>query len=445
MNQYIRRVLDMLEQKNAHETEFLQAAEEILSSLEKVIAMHPEYEQQSLLERFAEPERVIQFRVPWVDDNGKINVNRAFRVQFNSAIGPYKGGIRFNPSVNLSTLKFLAMEQTLKNALTGIAMGGGKGGADFDPHGKSEGEVMRFCQSLMTELYRHIGANIDVPAGDMGVGAREVGFLFGQYKRIMGEYSGTLTGKGLSYGGCIGRKEATGYGLCYFTESMLNSAGDSFKNKKVIISGSGNVALYAAQKAKELGAKPVAMSDSDGFVVDENGIDVDLMIDIKEKRRERISVYAKEKGTPYYKNPQGIWETMCDIALPCATQNELTLKGAEALVKNGVKAVAEGANMPSTKEAVQCFKQNDVLFAPAKAANAGGVSVSGLEMGQNAQFIAFTKKEVDEKLHGIMENIFASVSQAAKAYGSGPTDYAAGANAAGFIKVADAMMAQGCV
>ncbi|MDO5023137.1 MAG: NADP-specific glutamate dehydrogenase [Eubacteriales bacterium] len=445
MNKYVQNVLESLERKNAHEAEFLQAAEEILSSLDKVISMHPEYEQQSLLERFVEPERVIQFRVPWVDDSGKLRVNRAFRVQFNGAIGPYKGGMRFHPSVNLSTLKFLAMEQTLKNALTGIAMGGGKGGADFDPHGKSEGEVMRFCQSLMTELYRHIGANIDVPAGDIGVGAREIGFMFGQYKRIVGEYSGVLTGKGLSYGGCLGRKEATGYGLCYFTEAMLNHAGDSLKGKRVVLSGSGNVALYAAQKAKELGATPVAMSDSQGFVVDENGIDIELMKDIKENRRERISAYAHEKGLSYHEGSQGIWEVPCDVALPCATQNELPLNGAKALVKNGVKAVAEGANMPSTKDAVHYLKQNNVLFAPAKAANAGGVSVSGLEMGQNAQFVAFTQKEVDAKLHAIMENIFATVSKAASLYGSSPTDYAAGANAAGFLKVADAMLAQGCV
>ena len=445
MNAYAARVIEELKVKYAHEGEFLQAAQEILSSLDKVLLLHPEYEEYSLLERLMEPERVIIFRVPWLDDSGKIKVNTAYRVQFNSSIGPYKGGMRFTKGVNLSTLKFLALEQTLKNALTGFNMGGGKGGADFDPHGKSEGEVMRFCQSLITELYRHIGPNMDVPAGDIGVGAREIGYMFGQYKRITGEFSGVFTGKGLSYGGCPGRKEATGYGLCYFLDAMLKKNGHSLEGKKAVVSGSGNVALYAAKKAYELGAFPIAMSDSNGFIVDDKGIDIELMIDIKEKKRGRIKEYADAKNVPYVDKPSAIWEVPCDIALPCATQNELDEAGAKALVKNGVIAVVEGANMPTTAEAVKCFKDNNILHAPGKASNAGGVSTSGMEMGQNALFLYYSAEEVDNKLKGIMENIFKNVSNAAEVYGDSSIDYVSGANAAGFLTVANAMIMQGCV
>lgn len=443
MNAYVSRVLSGLKERNAHEKEFLQAAEEMLLSLEKVFDRHPEYEKAGLLERFVEPERVIQFRVPWVDDAGRVQVNRAYRVQYNSAIGPYKGGMRFHPSVNLGILKFLGMEQTLKNSLTGLPMGGGKGGADFDPHNKSDREVMNFCQSLVTELYRHIGADVDAPAGDIGVGAREVGYMYGQYKRITNHVTGAYTGKGLSYGGSIGRKEATGYGLCYFVEAMLKAKKSSMRGKTCVVSGSGNVAIYAAEKAMELGAKVVAMSDSNGCVVDEQGIDLALVKEIKEVRRGRISEYAKGGRGVYHEGSSHIWQVKCDIALPCATQNELEIEDAKALVANGVQVVAEGANMPTTPDATKYFQQNGVLFAPGKAANAGGVSVSGLEMSQNALRLSWTKEEVDERLKGIMHNIYQNVAAAAAEYAEDPDDFVIGANVAGFLKVADAMMAQG--
>lgn len=445
MNAYVSRVLNGLKERNAHEKEFLQAAEEMLLSLEKVFDQHPEYEKAGLLERFVEPERVIQFRVPWVDDAGNVQVNRAYRVQFSSAIGPYKGGMRFHPSVNLGILKFLGMEQTLKNSLTSLPMGGGKGGSDFDPHGKSDNEVMRFCQSLVTELYRHIGVDVDAPAGDIGVGAREVGFMYGQYKRITNQFTGAYTGKGLAFGGSIGRKEATGYGLCYFVEAMLNARGESLEGKTCVVSGSGNVAIYAAEKAMELKAKVVAMSDSNGCIVDENGIDLDLIKEIKEVRRARISEYAKSGRGVYHEGSGHIWQVKCDIALPCATQNELHLQDAETLVKNGVMAVAEGANMPTTPDATQYFQTHGVLFAPGKAANAGGVSVSGLEMTQNSMRLSWTKEEVDEKLKSIMNNIYLNVAKAARAYADDENDFVVGANVAGFLKVAEAMMAQGAV
>ena len=445
MNAYVSRVLSGLKERNAHEKEFLQAAEEMLLSLEKVFDRHPEYEKAGLLERFVEPERVIQFRVPWVDDAGRVQVNRAYRVQYNSAIGPYKGGMRFHPSVNLGILKFLGMEQTLKNSLTGLPMGGGKGGADFDPHNKSDREVMNFCQSLVTELYRHIGADVDAPAGDIGVGAREVGYMYGQYKRITNHVTGAYTGKGLSYGGSIGRKEATGYGLCYFVEAMLKAKKSSMRGKTCVVSGSGNVAIYTAEKATELGAKVVAMSDSNGCVVDEQGIDLALVKEIKEVRRGRISEYAKGGRGVYHEGSSHIWQVKCDIALPCATQNELKIEDAKALVANGVQVVAEGANMPTTPDATKYFQQNRVLFAPGKAANAGGVSVSGLEMSQNALRLSWTKEEVDERLKGIMHNIYQNVAAAAAEYAEDPDDFVIGANVAGFLKVADAMMAQGAV
>lgn len=445
MNAYVSRVLSGLKERNAHEKEFLQAAEEMLLSLEKVFDRHPEYEKAGLLERFVEPERVIQFRVPWVDDAGRVQVNRAYRVQYNSAIGPYKGGMRFHPSVNLGILKFLGMEQTLKNSLTGLPMGGGKGGADFDPHNKSDREVMNFCQSLVTELYRHIGADVDAPAGDIGVGAREVGYMYGQYKRITNHVTGAYTGKGLSYGGSIGRKEATGYGLCYFVEAMLKAKKSSMRGKTCVVSGSGNVAIYTAEKAMELGAKVVAMSDSNGCVVDEQGIDLALVKEIKEVRRGRISEYAKGGRGVCHEGSSHIWQVKCDIALPCATQNELEIEDAKALVANGVQVVAEGANMPTTPDATKYFQQNGVLFAPGKAANAGGVSVSGLEMSQNALRLSWTKEEVDERLKGIMHNIYQNVAAAAAEYAEDPDDFVIGANVAGFLKVADAMMAQGAV
>ncbi len=445
MNAYVQKVYDGLKARNPQEKEFLQAAYEILSSLSPVADRHPEYEKMGLLDRFVEPERVVMFRVPWVDDAGKVQVNRGYRVQFNSAIGPYKGGLRLHPSVNLSVIKFLGFEQILKNSLTGLPMGGGKGGSDFDPKGKSDGEVMRFCQSFMTELYRHIGADTDVPAGDIGVGAREVGFLFGQYKRLTGLYEGVLTGKGLSFGGSLARTEATGFGLCYFLRAMLRAHGETVEGKRVVVSGSGNVAIYAAAKAMAMGGKVVAMSDSNGYVVDERGIDLAVVKQIKEVERGRIRTYAERvKGSVYTEGCRGIWTVPCDIALPCATQNELDLDGAKALVKNGVKAVAEGANMPSTLEATAFFQENGVLFAPAKAANAGGVAVSGLEMSQNSLRLSWTFEEVDSRLEGIMESIFQRVSAAAAEYGA-PGNYVMGANIAGFLKVADAMTAQGVV
>ena len=444
-NEYLKGVYDGLVQRNPEQKEFLQAAEEVLESLEPVIAAHPEYEKAGLIERMVEPERVVMFRVPWVDDNGKVQVNRGYRVQFNSAIGPYKGGLRFHPSVNLSIIKFLGFEQCFKNSLTGLPMGGGKGGADFDPHGKSDGEVMRFCQSFMTELYRHIGPDTDVPAGDIGVGGREVGYLFGQYKRIRNEFTGVLTGKGIPFGGSLARTEATGYGLCYFADEMLKANGKSFQGAKVVISGSGNVAIYANQKATQLGGKVIAMSDSNGYIVDENGIDYKVMQEIKEVKRARIKTYLNYVPTAkYVEGSQGIWTVPCDIALPCATQNELPLAGAEALVANGCYAVAEGANMPSTPEAIAYLQAHNVLFAPAKASNAGGVATSGLEMSQNSLRLGWTFEEVDQRLHDIMVNIYKNAAAAAEEYGC-KGNLVAGANIAGFLKIASAMMSQGIV
>ena len=446
MNAYTSRVLEGLKQRNANESEFLQAATEILESISPVLDKHPEYEKAGLLERFVEPERVVLFRIPWVDDQGKVQVNRGYRVQFNSAIGPYKGGLRFHPSVNLSILKFLGFEQVLKNSLTGLPIGGGKGGSDFDPKGKSDREVMAFCQSLMTELYRHIGADTDVPAGDIGVGGREIGYLYGQYKRITGLYEGVLTGKGLSYGGSLARTQATGYGLCYFVKNMLEANGKTLSGQTVVVSGSGNVAIYACEKATQMGAKVVAMSDSNGYVYDKDGIKLDVVKQIKEVERGRIKEYAaRVPGAEYHEGCRGIWTIPCDVALPCATQNELDAEGAKALIANGCFAVGEGANMPSTLEATELFLQNGILFAPGKAANAGGVATSALEMSQNSARLSWTFDEVDEKLKGIMANIFAKCAEAAKEYGDKPTNYVIGANIAGFLKVADAMMAQGNV
>ncbi len=445
MNAYVQKVYEGLKERNAHEKEFLQAAWEILTSLEPVFDKHPEYEKAGLLERFVEPERVILFRVPWIDDAGNVQVNRGYRVQFNSAIGPYKGGLRLHPSVNLSILKFLGFEQILKNSLTGLPIGGGKGGSDFDPKGKSDNEIMRFCQSFMTELYRHVGADVDVPAGDIGVGGREIGYLYGQYKRITGLYTGVLTGKGLQWGGSLARTQATGYGLCYFLNAMLRRNDKSADGKVAVISGSGNVAIYACEKITSMGAKVVAMSDSNGYIVDKNGINLDVVKQIKEVERGRIREYAaRVPGSVYTEGCKGIWTVPCDIALPCATQNELDLDGAKALVANGVFAVAEGANMPSTLEATRYFQDNGVLFGPAKAANAGGVAVSALEMSQNSQRLSWTFEEVDLKLKGIMENIFAMADAAAEEYGA-EGNYVVGANIAGFRKVAAAMMAQGAV
>ena len=444
-NEKLLEIIEKIKRRDPEQAEFHQAVYEVLESLEPVIESRPEYLERGVIEMMVEPERIIKFRVPWVDDNGCVRVNRGYRVQFNSAIGPYKGGLRFHPSVNESIIKFLGFEQTFKNSLTGLPMGGGKGGSDFDPKGKSDGEIMRFCQSFMTELYKYIGENTDVPAGDIGVGAREIGYMFGQYKRIRTEFVGVLTGKGLSYGGSLGRKQATGYGLCYFTNEMLSDAGKSFEGARVVISGSGNVALYAAEKAIELGATVVAMSDSNGYVYDEDGIDLDLMKQIKEIRRERISEYASERDGAFYRvGCKNIWTVPCDIALPCATQNELDVEGAKALVKNGCIAVAEGANMPTTPDAVALLQGNGVLFAPAKAANAGGVATSGLEMTQNSMRCSWSFDEVDAKLREIMKNIYKNASSAAKEYGR-EGDLVAGANIAGFLKVADAMLAQGAV
>ena len=445
MSDYAQRVLDGLKARNAHEKEFIQAATEILTTLKPVIDKHPEYEKAGLLERYVEPERVILFRVPWVDDQGNVQVNRGYRVQFNSAIGPYKGGLRLHPSVNLSIIKFLGLEQILKNSLTGLPIGGGKGGSDFDPKGKSDNEVMHFCQSFMTELYRHIGKDVDVPAGDIGVGAREIGYLYGQYKRITGLYEGVLTGKGLTYGGSLARKEATGFGLCYLTQEMLRCNGKDVAGKTVVISGSGNVAIYAAQKITEMGAKVVAMSDSNGYIHDANGVNLEVIKQLKEVERKRVKEYVKAVPTATYtEGCSGIWTIPCQIALPCATQNKIDENSAKTLIANGVEAVGEGANMPSTLEATAAFQQAGVLFAPAKAANAGGVAVSALEMSQNSQRLSWTFEEVDAKLKDIMIEIFHKVDLAAKEYAT-PGDYVAGANIAGFLKVADAMMAQGAV
>ena len=417
MSDYAQRVLDGLKARNAHEKEFIQAATEILTTLKPVIDKHPEYEKAGLLERYVEPERVILFRVPWVDDQGNVQVNRGYRVQFNSAIGPYKGGLRLHPSVNLSIIKFLGLEQILKNSLTGLPIGGGKGGSDFDPKGKSDNEVMHFCQSFMTELYRHIGKDVDVPAGDIGVGAREIGYLYGQYKRITGLYEGVLTGKGLTYGGSLARKEATGFGLCYLTQEMLRCNGKDVAGKTVVISGSGNVAIYAAQKITEMGAKVVAMSDSNGYIYDANGVNLEVIKQLKEVERKRIKEYVKAVPTATYtEGCSGIWTIPCQIALPCATQNEIDENSAKTLIANGVEAVGEGANMPSTLEATAAFQQAGVLFAPAKAANAGGVAVSALEMSQNSQRLSWTFEEVDAKLKDIMIEIFHKVDLAAKEY-----------------------------
>ena len=443
-SEYLNRVYDTVCQRDANEKEFLQAVREVLESLEPVVAQNPDIEKYGIIERMVEPERMIVFRVSWVDDAGKVQVNRGWRVQFNSAIGPYKGGIRLHPSVNASVIKFLGFEQTFKNSLTGLPIGGGKGGSDFDPKGKSDNEIMRFCQSFMTELAKHIGADTDVPAGDIGVGAREVGYFYGQYKRLRNEFTGVLTGKGLTYGGSLARKEATGYGLCYFVQEMLACMKkDSFAGKTVVVSGSGNVAIYACQKAQEFGAKVVAMSDSNGYVYDENGINLDVVRQIKEVERGRIKEYAERvKGAKYVEGCRGIWTVACDIALPCATQNELDEEGAKALIKNGVFAVGEGANMPSTPEAIAAFQAAGVLFAPAKAANAGGVATSALEMSQNSMRYSWSFEEVDAKLKGIMENIFHNAYDAAEKYGC-KGNLVAGANIAGFDKVATAMIAQG--
>lgn len=442
---YLSQLFETVSRRNAGEPEFLQAVHEVLESFEPVIKQRPDLVAAGVLDRIVEPERLIQFRVPWVDDMGKMQVNRGFRCQFNSAIGPYKGGIRFHPSVNASIIKFLGFEQLFKNSLTGLPMGGGKGGCDFDPKGKSDNEIMRFCQSFMTELYRHIGPDTDVPAGDIGVGAREVGFMFGQYKRLTNTFTGVLTGKGLTYGGSLVRPEATGYGLLYFTDAMLKAAGKGLSGQTVVVSGSGNVAIFATQKAMELGAKVIAMSDSGGYVVDEKGIDLAVMRQIKEVERLRVSEYAKRvPGSVYTPGCAGIWTVKCDVALPCATQNELDGAAAEALVKNGCFAVAEGANMPSTPEAVEVFQKHKLLYAPGKASNAGGVATSGLEMSQNSTRLSWSFEEVDQKLKSIMVNIFNNASKAAKDYGA-EGNLVAGANIAGFLKVAEAMKAQGAV
>ncbi len=441
---YLQRVYDGLAERNAEQKEFLQAAYEVLESLEPVVEQNPKLEEEGIIERIVEPERIIMFRVSWVDDAGKVQVNRGYRVQFNSAIGPYKGGLRLHPSVNLSVIKFLGFEQIFKNSLTGLPIGGGKGGSDFDPKGKSDREIMRFCQSFMTELSKHIGADTDVPAGDIGVGGREIGYLYGQYKRLRNEFTGVLTGKGLTYGGSLARTEATGYGLCYYTEEMLNCMkNDSFKGKTVVISGSGNVAIYACQKATELGGKVVAMCDSNGYVYDPAGINLDVVKQIKEVERGRIKEYAERvSGATYTEGCRGIWTIKCDIALPCATQNELDEESAKALIANGVMAVAEGANMPSTPEAVAAFQNAGILFAPAKASNAGGVATSALEMSQNSERLHWTFEEVDGKLQNIMKNIFHACDDAAKKYGH-EGNLVVGANIAGFEKVAEAMLAQG--
>ncbi len=444
-NAYLLDLLARTEKRNPGEPEFIQAVTEVFTSLEPVIEKRQDLVDAGVLERIVEPERQIIFRVPWTDDNGKVHVNRGFRVQFNSAIGPYKGGIRLHPSVYLGIIKFLGFEQVFKNSLTTLPMGGAKGGSDFDPKGKSDGEIMRFCQSFMTELCRHIGADLDVPAGDIGTGAREVGYMFGQYKRIRNEFVGVLTGKGLTYGGSLARTQATGYGLCYFTNEMLQANGMSFEGKTVLISGSGNVAIYACEKATAYGAKVVAMSDSNGYIYDKNGIDLAAVKQLKEVERKRIKEYVNtHAGAEYHEGCNGIWSIPCDIALPCATQNEIDGASAKALVENGCKVVAEGANMPSTPEAIDTYLANGILYGPAKAANAGGVATSGLEMSQNSIRYSWSFEEVDQKLHDIMKSIFKSCDNASKEYGM-PGNYMAGANIAGFLKVAEAMKAQGNV
>ena len=443
-NEYLKRVYDGLAQRNANEPEFLQAVREVLESIQPVVEKHPEYEKAGLIERLVEPERVISFRVPWVDDQGKVQVNRGYRIQFNSAIGPYKGGLRFHPSVNQGILKFLGFEQTFKNSLTTLPMGGGKGGSDFDPKGKSDYEIMRFCQCFMTELYKVIGPNSDVPAGDIGVGGREIGYLFGQYKKITGRHEGVLTGKGLSFGGSLARTEATGYGLVYITEEMLKDHGKDLKGARVAVSGSGNVAIYAMEKARQLGAKVICCSDSTGYVIDENGIDVEAVKQIKEVDRKRISVYAESHPTATYAEGS-VWDAVtCDVALPCATQNEIHAAQAQRLVDTGCYAVCEGANMPTDAAATEVFLQNHILFLPGKASNAGGVATSALEMGQNSIRSSWTFDEVDAKLQGIMVNIYHNMKEACEKYNA-TDNFVVGANIAGFMKVADAMMAQGVV
>lgn len=447
--EYLQEVLNGLKTKNSNEPEFLQAAYEVLTTLKPVIEKHPEFKINALLARITEPERLISFRVSWLDDNGQVQVNRGYRVQFNGAIGPYKGGLRFHPSVNQSIMKFLAFEQCFKNALTGLPIGGGKGGSDFDPKGKSDNEIMRFCQSFMNELYRHIGQDIDVPAGDIGVGAREIGYLFGQYRKIRNAYeAGVLTGKGLEYGGSLARKEATGYGLIYFMREMLKANGSDIKGKTVTISGSGNVAIYACEKAQEYGAKVVAMSDSNGCIYDPDGIKLDVVKQIKEVERGRIKEYANRVQGAVYTEGKGeerpIWKIKADIALPCATQNEINLEDAKILVSNGVKAIGEGANMPTNLEAIEYFLANGILLAPAKAANAGGVATSALEMSQNSMRYSWTFEEVDEKLDRIMTNIFDACQKAAQEYNLG-NNYVAGANIAAFDKISKAMIAQGII
>lgn len=443
MNNYVQRILDSLIDNNPNEKEFIQAATEILESLSLVFDRHPEYEKAGILELLVEPERIISFRVPWVDDEGIVRVNKGYRVQYNSALGPYKGGLRFHPTVNLSIMKFLAFEQIFKNSLTGLSIGGGKGGSNFDPKGKSDREVMAFCQSFISELYRHIGASTDVPAGDIGVGSREIGYMFGYYKKLANEYKGVLTGRGISYGGSLVRVEATGYGLVYFLDEMMRCNYNTVANKKVVISGSGNVAIYAHEKITQMGAKVIAMSDSGGYIYDENGINLDIIKYLKEANRERISKYVeKVPCATYVEGCNNIWQIPCDIALPCATQNEIDINAAETLVKNGVCAVAEGANMPCTLEAANFFLNNNVLYGPSKAANAGGVATSALEMAQSSQRLFWSFDEVDGKLRSIMIKIFHDIDRAANEYGV-PKNYIVGANISGFNKICSAMLAQG--
>ena len=442
MANIVEKYIELAKKRNPGEPEFHQTVEEVLNSIEPVLEAHPEYIEAGLIERLIEPERGISFRVVWTDDNGNVQVNRGYRYEFNSALGPYKGGLRFHPSVNLSIIKFLGFEQIFKNSLTGLPIGGGKGGSDFDPKGKSDREVMAFCQSFMTELCRHIGADTDVPAGDIGVGGREIGFLYGQYKRIRNLSEGVLTGKGLTYGGSLARTEATGYGLVYLVDELLRCKGDTLEGKTVAVSGAGNVAIYATEKATQLGAKVVTLSDSNGWIYDANGIDLDLVKDIKEVRRGRIKEYVEKHPEAVYHEGTGVWTVPCDVALPCATQNELHLDDAKALVANGCKVVAEGANMPTTLEATEYLQTNKIYFVPGKASNAGGVATSALEMSQNSMRLSWSFEEVDEKLRGIMVNIFHNIDDAAKAYGV-EDDFVAGANIAGFKKVADAMLAQG--
>ena len=442
---YVDEIIDLIVKENPDEPEFHQAVKEVLESLRVVIEENEEqYRKDALLERLVNPERQIKFRVPWIDDNGQVQVNTGYRVQFNSAIGPYKGGLRFHPSVNLGIIKFLGFEQIFKNSLTGLPIGGGKGGSNFDPKGKSDREIMAFCQSFMTELSKHIGADTDVPAGDIGVGGREIGYLFGQYKRLRNLYEGVLTGKGLTFGGSLARTEATGYGLLYFANAMLKANGETLEGKTVIMSGAGNVAIYAIEKAIQLGAKPVTCSDSTGWIYDPEGIDVELLKEIKEVRRERLTAYAEARPSAEYHEGKGVWTVKADVAFPCATQNELDIDDAKTLVENGVIAVAEGANMPTTLEATNYLIENGVLFSPGKASNAGGVATSALEMSQNSQRLSWTFEEVDGRLQTIMENIFANVDAAAKDYGF-EKNYVVGANIAGFLKVVDAMNAQGIV